>query len=169
MGRVAEGDQGALRQIYEREAARLHGIALRIVRRPEVAADALHDAFLQIWRNAGAFSTGMGSAPAWMTSIVRYRALDAARRMGRESLTDTIPDAADDAPDPLRALEDARDAAGVTRCLQRLDEKSRRAIVLAFVEGLSHGQVAERLATPLGTVKSWIRRGLSSLKECLAA
>ncbi|TWB42249.1 sigma-70 family RNA polymerase sigma factor [Nitrospirillum viridazoti] len=166
---VAGGDRVALRHLYERESPRLYGLALRIVRRPDAAADAVQDAFVQIWRNAASFSPAMGSGGGWMASIVRYRALDMARRLGRETLTDAIPDSIDESPSPLEHLETARDAVRLRRCLERLDDKGRRAITLAFINGLSHAQVAEHLAIPLGTVKSWIRRGLASLKECLAA
>src|SRR5215471_21348537 len=92
---VGRGSQAALKRLYELESKRLYGIALRIVRRPEMAADVLQETFVQIWQNAAAFSAERGAAAAWLTGIVRFRALDAVRKHGREVLTDdpTLGDA----------------------------------------------------------------------------
>jgi RNA polymerase sigma-70 factor (ECF subfamily) len=165
---VQRGSRAALKRLYELESRRLYGIALRIVRRPEVAADALQDAFIQVWQNAGSFAPERGTAAAWLTGIVRFRALDAARKLGREVLSDD-PALGDRAETPDIAAEiDLRAAEGaLPRCLQELEESQRRCIVLAFVDGLSHAEIAERLPAPLGTVKSWVRRGLLSLRSCL--
>jgi RNA polymerase sigma-70 factor (ECF subfamily) len=167
---VQRGSQAALKRLYDLESRRLYGVALRIVRRPEVAADALQEAFVQIWRNAGTFSAERGDASAWLTGIVRYRALDAARKLRREVLSDdpALGDRADE-PD-IAALIDNKVAAGaLSRCLGLLDESQKRCVVLAFVDGLSHAEIAGRLPAPLGSVKSWIRRGLISLRSCLEA
>jgi len=166
----SRSDQTALRRLYDLEGGRLYGIALRIVRRPAVATDVVQDAFLQIWQKAASFDPAKGNAEAWLVTIVRYRALDAVRRNAREVLTDdpTLGDDRIDAtPDALSLLEGRRDGARLRACLETLEEINRRSIVLAFVDGLSHSEIADRLATPLGTVKAWIRRGLASLKTCL--
>src|ERR1700733_8299336 len=84
----AAGDQRAFRQLYDQEASRLHGLALRILRQPSAAADAVQDAFLQVWQRAATFDPARGSAKAWLVSIVRYRALDAAQQRSREILSD---------------------------------------------------------------------------------
>jgi RNA polymerase sigma-70 factor (ECF subfamily) len=166
---VARGSELALKRLYALESARLYGVALRIVRRPEIAADVLQDAFVQVWQNAGSFAPERGAAAAWLTGIVRFRALDAVRRHGREVLSgdSALGDTAVE-PDALAKLEADADAKALRRCLETLEENQRRSVLLAFVEGFSHGDIAKRLSAPLGTVKSWIRRGLIALKGCLS-
>jgi RNA polymerase sigma-70 factor (ECF subfamily) len=167
----ARGERFALRALYEREARWLLGVALRIVRDRERAEDVLHDAFLQVWQHASTYQSALGSARGWLYTIVRHRALKEVREPGRlqaldpEELT-TLSDAqqASMAVDDERAL----DTDSLERCLQRLDEARRACVLHAFVDGYTHEQIAQRLNTPLGTVKSWIRRSLASLKECMA-
>lgn len=165
---VARGSHAALKRLYELESRRLYGIALRIVRRPEIAADALQDAFVQIWQNAGVFAPEKGSAAGWLTGIVRFRALDAVRKSGREKLSDD-PGLGDIAvePDLLSELDAKMQSEALRRCMQLLEENQRRCVVLAFVDGYSHTEIAERLTAPLGSVKSWVRRGLIALRGCL--
>jgi RNA polymerase sigma-70 factor (ECF subfamily) len=165
--RVAAGDRGAFRELYDLQAPRLYSVALRITRQPTLASDAVHDAFIQVWRNAGRFDLARGEAGAWLLSLVRYRALDIARHRNRETAGIDIPEREDEAPDPLARLESVRDAAALRACLDGLDAERRRLIVMAFVDGLTHTEVAERTKIPLGTVKTWIRRGLQSLRLCL--
>jgi RNA polymerase sigma-70 factor (ECF subfamily) len=165
---VGRGSQAALKRLYELESKRLYGIALRIVRRPEIAADVLQETFLQIWQHAAAFSTERGAGAAWLTGIVRFRALDAVRKAGREVPSDD-PALGDEAlePDVIEKIGASVEAEALRRCLKLLDQEQQRCILLAFVDGLSHSEVAERVKAPLGTVKSWIRRGLLSLRRCL--
>jgi RNA polymerase sigma-70 factor (ECF subfamily) len=167
LAKVAVGDRAAFRELYEHQSGRLYGVALRITRQSALASDAVHDAFLQIWRNAGRFDAARGGAEAWMLSLVRYRALDIARRRGRETTDDDLPEQEDPDPDPLQRLTSARDAASLHRCLGGLEADRRRLVLLAFVEGLTHSELAEKVGAPLGTVKSWIRRSLAQLKTCL--
>lgn len=163
----ARGERFALRALYERESRWLLGVAMRIVRERARAEDVLQDAFLQIWQRAETFQPELGSARGWIYTIVRHRALTAMRDPARQVATD---------PGELAALADVRqqepadrgfDTESLERCLERLDDKPRSCVVHAFVEGYTHEQIAQRLATPLGTVKSWIRRSLASLKECM--
>ena len=165
---VGRGSQVALKRLYELECRRLYGIALRIVRRPEIAADVLQETFVQIWQNAAAFSAERGAGAAWLTGIVRFRSLDAVRKLGREVLTDdpALGDAALQ-PDVIEKIDAAAEAGALKRCFKLLDDQQRRCIVLAFVHGLSHSEITERIDVPLGTVKSWIRRGLLTLRRCL--
>ncbi|MGK7869598.1 sigma-70 family RNA polymerase sigma factor [Falsiroseomonas sp. E2-1-a20] len=166
---VAGGDRTALRAVYERQSVRLFGVANAILRDREAAADALHDAFLRIANKCGQFDPARGTAEAWLGGIVRHAALDLARARGREIPTDDP--ALGDQPVEADALDRvAADAEGrrLRQCLATLEERNRRGIVLAFVHGLSHAQIAARLDLPLGTVKAWIRRGLLRLRECLA-
>jgi len=166
---VAQGDRVALRAVYERQSVRLFGVANAILRDRDAAADALQNAFLRVAQRAGQFDPERGAATAWLAGIVRYAALDLARARGREIPTDdpTLGDQPVE-PDALERIA-ATDAGHRLRaCLDTLEAKNRQGIVLAFVHGLSHAQVAARLELPLGTVKAWIRRGLLRLRECLA-
>lgn len=166
---VARGDRDALKRVYERQSVRLFGVANAILRDRDRAADALHNAFLSVHRRAGQFDPERGAAEAWLAAIVRHAALDIIRAQGRELPCDD-PALGDVpvAPEALAALESSEQGAALKRCLEGLPEKNRQGILLAFVHGLSHPQIAQKLEQPLGTVKAWIRRGLLALRECLA-
>jgi RNA polymerase sigma-70 factor (ECF subfamily) len=166
--RCADGDRAAFRALYDVWSPRLYGVALRITRQPALAADAMHDAFVQIWQQAARFDPARGSADAFLISFVRYRALDLVRRRTREMPGYEAEDRADETPDALAQLVGNAEAAALHHCLSMLDADRRRLVLMAFVDGLSHSELAEKLKLPLGTVKSWIRRSLASLRECLA-
>ena len=167
----ARGERFALRALYEHEARWLLGVAKRIVHDHERAEDVLQDAFMQVWQHASTFNPELGSARGWIYTIVRHRALKEVRDGSRLHAMD---------PQDLADLADAQqtsvvegelrglDADSLERCLQRLDEARRACVIHAFVDGFTHEEIARQLNTPLGTVKSWIRRSLASLKECLA-
>jgi RNA polymerase sigma-70 factor (ECF subfamily) len=165
----ARGDRYALRAIYERERRWLMAVALRITRRREVAEEVLHDGFVQIWRKAATFDAALGSARGWIYTVVRHRALNAVRATARAvEMDDETLAAVVDARSEWRSREREVDAGELAECLERLDEQKRACVVLAFVDGYTHEELARRLGAPLGTVKSWIRRALLALKECLA-
>ena len=157
----------ALRELYDRESGRLYGVALRITRQPSLAADAVQDTFLQVWQQAGRFDPSRGAAGAWLASLVRYRSIDIARRRLREHAGYEAPEQEDPSPDALSQLVGSTEAEALRRCLETLDGRRRELVVMAFVDGLSHTELAERLAAPLGSIKSWIRRSLAALKQCL--
>ncbi len=171
---TAAGDRAAFRSLYDRVAPSLLGVALRILRSREAAEEALQESFLAIWQRAGQFSSAKGAAYPWLAMLVRHRAIDKARAGRRHVSSGSIDDFVDVDPERLaspwapqpfaRADGEGRD---LRVCLSRLNENSRRAIALAFYEGLTHEELAERLGAPLGTVKTWVRRGLQALKECL--
>ncbi len=166
----ARGDAAALRAIYEREAPRLIGVALRVLHRRELASEVVHDAFVQIWRKAGTFNPAFGSGRGWIYCVVRHRALTVLRDHSRDVELDEEAAAevpADESADPMRQAARLSDASALQRCLDRLDEQKRSCIVLAYVDGLTARDIAAHLKAPLGTVKSWIRRGLQSLRECM--
>jgi len=166
--RCAGGDQAAFRQLYDLgQPALWH--PLRITRQAVLAADATQEAFVQIWQQAHRFDPDRGGPEAWLIGIVRYRALDIVRRHAREVPGYEPEDRADDAPDALTRLASTAKGAAPHRCMDQLGQDRRQLVVMAFVDGLSHSELAERLKVPLGTVKSWIRRSLMSLRECLAA
>lgn len=165
---IRHRSSSAFERLYRSESRRLYGIALRITRRPDIAAEALQDAFIQIWQNAATFSDERGSPAAWLTGIVRYRALDAVRKLGRELSSDdfgSVDTLADERS--MEALERGVDTAALRHCMDLLDNHQRECITLAFVGGRSHSEIATQLSTPLGTIKSYIRRGLQTLRRCL--
>ncbi|KQP35468.1 sigma-70 family RNA polymerase sigma factor [Pseudorhodoferax sp. Leaf274] len=170
----ARGDADALQALYLRESRWLLGVAQRIVRDRDTAHDVLQDAFVQIWQRASTYERALGSARGWVYTVVRHKALDHARRAQREMPAGDMLEAlqeqhglhAQGAWAPAMAAQAEGDA--LSRCLEALEPQRRACIVDAFVEGLTHEQIAVRQATPLGTVKSWIRRGLLSLRDCLS-
>jgi RNA polymerase sigma-70 factor (ECF subfamily) len=164
----ARGDAGALRALYEREAPRLLGVAMRILRRRDLAEDVVHDSFVQIWQKAYQFDAARGSGRGWLYTLVRHRAINVTRALGREmhlddSALEELPDAASD----LAGLMAQIDSDALARCMEELDVPKRSCIALAYVDGYSHAQIAARLDAPLGTVKAWIRRALETLRKCL--
>ena len=166
--KCGRGDRSALRAIYDRDAGLMLGAAHRILRRRELAEEAVQDAFVQIWSKASSFDPGRGaSARGWLFAIVRNRALNILRDGSREHLTDAIPEAVDDAPGPEAIVSGLSEASRLRRCLETIDKRRRDCLLLAYAHGLSHGEVAGRLGLPLGTVKAWIRRSLLSLRECM--
>jgi RNA polymerase sigma-70 factor (ECF subfamily) len=172
VARCAAGDAGALRTLFEAEAPRLVAVAQRILRRRDLAEEAVQDAFVAIWRKAATYDPARGSARGWIFAIVRKRALTMLRDGAREDLADAADlDALREASDPVdsaaEAFERLDDACRLRRCLAALDETKRAPILLAYVEGLTQGEIAGRLGAPLGTVKAWMRRGLAALRECM--
>ena len=164
---IAGGSRSALRVIYDQEGTRLFGIAMAILRDRPAASDAVQNAFLRLWERAAQFDPARGNAQVWIASIVRHAALDIARARGREQPTGD-PALGDQPvePDVIERLAAHEDNARLRHCLAELDGRTRSFIVLAFVHGLSHAQIATRLDLPLGTLKTWIRRGLLSLRKC---
>lgn len=167
LAQCADGDRTAFRKLYDSQASRMHGLALRITRQPSLAADAVHDAFINVWQNAGRFDPARGNPEAWLTGIVRFRALDLTRRGTREITGVELPEQADDEPDALANLVGTSESTALKGCLEELDADKRKLVMLAFINGLSHSDLAAKLAVPLGTVKSSIRRGLAALRKCL--
>lgn len=165
----AAGDASALRSLYDKESPRMMGVALRILRRREMAEDVVHDAFLRIWRAAGSYDPALGSPRAWMYAIVRNLAISMLRDGRREDLADDarLAELSDAGLDPA-PIERLAEGSALRRCLERLDPKRRESLLLAYANGYSHGEIAGKLGVPLGTIKAWIRRSLSALRECMA-
>ena len=168
----AQADGVAFRKLYEQQSSFLYGVALRITRQPALASDAVHDALLQVWCNAARYDAACGSAPAWLLSLVRYRALDAVMRVRREVQGVDLPEPADLDPGPLERLLSSEAVTVLRTCLNGVAPDRRRLVLMAFVDGLTHPEIAARVAQPLGTVKSRIRRTLLALRtslECVEA
>jgi RNA polymerase sigma-70 factor (ECF subfamily) len=171
----ARKDEAAFSRLYQSTSSKLFGVALRILRREDWAEDVLQDCYISIWNNAGTYEARLAAPMTWMTSIVRNRCLDWLRRPRLEvSLARADDDGEDplesvpsEDPGPLDELARSADAKALGECLRRLEPKQRQAIMLAFYEGLSHSELASHMREPLGTVKTWVRRGLERLRGCL--
>ena len=173
--RVARRDEPALKALYDQTSGKLYGLAMRVVRNNEWAEDALQETFLQIWRTAPDYRASLSPPMAWLGLIVRSRSLDLLRRRKaeREHLTDEIDEAMADtlegnSPNPMDTSLASQQAWALHQCLGRLENRQREVVSLAYLRDLSHGELAQQLKLPLGTVKTWIRRGLDHLRQCMA-
>lgn len=164
LARCAAGDRTALRVIYDSESARMIGVARRILFRQDLAEEAVHDAFVRIWRGASSFDPQRGSARGWLYAVVRNRALSIHRAEHRYDATDA---SALEEIDCEAAIVRMPETSALRNCLERIDRPRRDVVVLAYVHGMTHSELAARLKVPLGTVKSWVRRSLFSLQECM--
>ncbi len=169
LARIAEGDRDALESIYRHTSSKLYGVCLRILKDRNEAEDVLHEVYVSLSRRARSYDAAQGRAVAWLTTVARNRAIDRLRSRGASRETASVDgvDFADDSPSPLAQVEASQERARLDRCLSELDERSRQAIRTAFYEGVTYEQLAARWDVPLGTMKSWIRRGLIRLRGCL--
>lgn len=180
LARTALGDRNAFSQLYQRTSGHLLAVVLRIQRDRALAEDLLQDIYVSVWKAAGGFDAARSQPLTWLTHIARHRAIDSLRRARTQpqleaahgdDADDGHPDALEqqpsDAPGPLDLLGLASQKRELNTCLERLSPPQRQSVALAFFDGLSHAEVAEQLREPLGTVKSWVRRALATLKGCL--
>ena len=167
--RVGAEDRGAFEEVYALTSAKLFGICLRICGERAAAEDVLHEVYLTIWKRAGAFEPGRASPISWLATIARNRAIDWVRARGLRPARG-LEEAAgviDDAPDPLDVAQRDETSRRLHDCLDALDERQRDAIRTAFFDGLTYAELADARGVPLGTMKSWVRRGLKQLKGCV--
>lgn len=173
--RIAAGDEAAFRALYDTLAPRVLGLALRILRERAAAEEAVIDVFAQVWKQAGRFDAAKGSVATWVLTVSRTRAIDLARIQKRRTRreVDAAPELVEALPDPIDGpvLDAAAGERGrvLRSALARLPHDQRQAVELAFYSGLSHTEVAAALRAPLGTVKTRIRTGLSTLRTALAS
>lgn len=181
LARAGLGDRAAFARLYELTSAPLFGVVLRIQRDRALAEDLLQDIYVSVWKAAAGFDAARAQPMTWLTGIARNRAIDSLRRAQAQPRFETGPapgDDDDDAPDrleqlpdeadgPLDLLDKAGEARALDQCMDRLSPPQRQSVALAFYDGLTHAEVAERLREPLGTVKSWVRRALITLRGCL--
>jgi RNA polymerase sigma-70 factor (ECF subfamily) len=170
LNRVARGDCAALRLVYDATAAKLFGVCLRILNDRSEAEDVLQDVYLTVWRKAAAFDETRASPITWLVAIARNRAIDRARSAKparRSEPIEAAAEVADPGPSAAELLETAQEHDRLKSCLDEIEQRQSLAIKAAFMGGLTYEDLAERSGVPLGTVKSWIRRGLAKLKECL--
>ncbi len=165
---AAEGDRGAFATLYQETSGKLYAISWQMLQRQDWAEDAVQEAFVRIWHNAGEYQQEKGTVLTWMISIVRYRALDTLRaaRSRREVSNEGVAEP-EDSLSPEMDFSQNRERVRIDQCMERLDGSQRQAIHLAYFQGFTHFEVCDQLASPLGSVKSWIRRGLERLKRCL--
>jgi RNA polymerase sigma-70 factor (ECF subfamily) len=177
LSRIAMRDQAAFRELYQLTASRLLAVSVRMLRDQARAEDVLQEAFVGIWKSADRFAIEKSQPMTWLTNIVRNRTIDALRSPRREdSLTvgddddnDVEIEIEDESAGPLDQLVAKSQAVALQRCLERLEPGPRQSILLAFYEGMTHAELAEKMNQPLGTIKSWVRRSLDRLKDCLGS
>lgn len=165
---TAQGDQESFAALYKATAGKLYAVSLQMLKHQDRAEDAVQEAYVRIWHNAGEYQQDKGTVLTWMISIVRYRALDMLRatKSRRENSDDSFEES-EHSDSPEAAFYENRERVRIDQCLDHLDGQQRQAIHLAYFGGLTHHEVCDQLASPLGSVKSWIRRGLERLKRCL--
>lgn len=170
----ATDGEAALRELYDLTSSKLYGVALRVVSNRDWAEDVIQEAYLNIWRIAGDYRASLSPPMAWMGVIVRSRALDFVRRRNAQradaalELDDAINDTvAGDSPNPMDTTQASEQAWALHECLRKLEARQREVVSLAYLRDLSHSELAEQLKLPLGTVKTWIRRGLEQLRGCM--
>ena len=167
--RVGQEDRAALSTLYTLTSAKLFGICLRICGERQAAEDVLQEVYLIVWKRAGGYEPGRASPITWLATIARNRAIDWRRAQGTRAMA-AIDDAmliADDRPLATDIMLAAEADGRLHLCLDQLEEKPRLAIRTAFFDGVTYAELATRLGVPLGTMKSWVRRGLARLKECV--
>ncbi len=171
---TARKDGDAFRQLYDATSSKLFGFALRILVKRELAEDVIQESFVSIWNNAASYQAGLAAPMTWMTTIVRNKAFDTLRRLDgaveidADNFDKEVMDALESVdPTPIEALQISDESKALARCFAKLESLHRQAIALAFYHDLSHSEVAEQLALPIGTVKTWVRRGLEKLRLCL--
>ena len=175
LDRVALADESALKELYDLTSSKLYGVAVRVVSNREWAEDVLQEAYLNIWKIAGNYKATLSPPMAWMGLVVRSRGLDFLRRRTSDradhvqELDDVISDTvAGDSPNPMDTTQASEQAWALHQCLSQLENKQREVVSLAYLRDLSHSELAQQLKLPLGTVKTWIRRGLDQLRGCMA-
>jgi RNA polymerase sigma-70 factor, ECF subfamily len=173
LARTALADQVAFGELYRSTSSQLYGVAIRILREAAMAEEVLQESYVAVWHHAASYAPAKSQPLTWMTAIVRNRCLDNLRRRELDTVSMTADDDHSDlelpgeGPTPADLLIEGADAQSVRECVETLEGGSKQAIALAFFQGLTHAELAAHLHEPLGTVKSWVRRGLERLRQCL--
>ena len=168
--RVASGDGAAFRMVYQDTSAKLFGVCLRILKDESEAEDVLQDVYVTVWRKAAGFDPGQASPITWLVAIARNRAIDRLRSSAARHRMEPIEAAdavSDPAPAAVESVELTQQHQRLARCLEELEARHSTAIRAAFLDGATDEELAQRMSVPLGTMKSWIKRGLLKLRTCL--
>ncbi|MAZ82797.1 MAG: RNA polymerase subunit sigma [Hoeflea sp.] len=168
ISRIAMGDRAAFSSLYQKTSPKLFGVCLRILRQQAQAEDALQEIYVKIWRRAASFAAGKAAPMAWLVTIARNHCIDVIRARRPDPVDiDDAPAVADERPDPEAAAVSAGEGRRIDMCLEELDADRASAVVSAYVEGYSYQELAEEHGVPLNTMRTWLRRSLIKLKECL--
>ena len=172
LSRCSLGDRKSFEQLYKSSSAQLFGLILRIVKNQDIAAEILQESYIKIWNRAGDFRAELAQPITWMSTIARNQAIDTLRRTANQNIANEpvedlhwLPDDKNPAPEDLAHREQQGKA--LQECLGQLEGLQQKALLLAYFRGMTHEELAVHLDKPLGTVKSWLRRGLQRLKQCL--
>jgi len=169
---VAKADRAAFERLYAATRAKLYGVVLRILRRHDLADEVMQETYLKIWSSAGQFDPALSSPITWMVAIARNRAIDLVRKKTEVSIEEesaVLEAAAADTPDPLAKRETAEELRRLLACMGRLDEERRRLVLFAYYGGWSREQLATKFEKPVNTIKTWLRRALMEIRECLGS
>jgi RNA polymerase sigma-70 factor (ECF subfamily) len=166
---VARRDEAAFERLYEATSAKLFGVVLRILKRQDLTEEILHDAYVKIWNSAGHFDPNLSSPITWMVSIARNRAIDVVRKRSEISIEEESAgmDLASDTPDPLAREDMTEELQRILDCIGRLEPERQRLVLLAYYNGWSREQLSRKFDTPLNTVRTWLRRSMVEIRECL--
>jgi RNA polymerase sigma-70 factor, ECF subfamily len=168
---VAKGDQTAFERLYAATRAKLYGVVLRILRRHDLADEVMQETYLKVWNSAGQFDPALSSPITWMVAIARNRAIDQVRKKTEVSIEEEskVLEVAADIPDPLAKREMTEELRRLLACMGGLDEERRRLVLFAYYDGWSREQLAAKFQKPVNTIKTWLRRALLDIRECLGS
>ncbi len=168
--KCSRGEQKALKHIYQQTSAKLFAVILRILKDRQLAEDCLQQVYIKIWQAASSYNRGKAAPMTWMNTIARNQALDYLRKIQREPHmdTDTALDIQEDqGASQEQMVASSQDNREIHRCLKTLNENQKLCLELCYFDGQTHQSLSDQLEVPIGTVKTWIRRGLMRLKECM--
>jgi RNA polymerase sigma-70 factor (ECF subfamily) len=169
LGAVAKGDAAAFERLYDATRSKLYGVLLRILGRPELAEDVMQETYLKVWKMADKFDPAQASPITWMVAIARNRAIDIVRKRKEISIEEE-PEAqnvASESPAPLARREMTEELRRLLSCLGKLDPEKQRIVLLAYYSGWSREQLSTKLDIPVNTIKTWLRRSLLEIRECM--
>ena len=166
---VAKGDEAAFERLYVATRAKLYGVVLRILRRQDLAEEVIQETYVRIWKSAGQFNPGLASPITWMASIARNRAIDLMRKKSETLIEEESSEmeAVADSPDPLARREMTEELKRLLECVGRLDPERQKLVLLAYYNGWSREQLAAKFKAPVNTIKTWLRRSVLDIRECL--
>jgi RNA polymerase sigma-70 factor (ECF subfamily) len=166
---VAKGDEAAFERLYVATRAKLYGVVLRILRRQDLAEEVIQETYVKVWNSAAQFNPAVASPITWMAAIARNRAIDIVRKRGESSIEDepSAMDVAAETPDPLARREMSEELKRLLECVGRLEPDRQKLVLLAYYNGWSREQLASKFEAPVNTVKTWLRRSMMDIRECL--